>query len=130
MLPKMMRISDLHPPFLLTKSIFRLRDHEEKLNQLLSLVRGLPEHDSGRSTTIKSSLELAAKLDAQERQGHHRLETMLDPTSLAFQSSPIEVLRDIGRRYHGSRRQAFNNSDLDLVSHGVLDRNAEDNLIS
>ncbi|KAK6088563.1 2OG-Fe(II)oxygenase superfamily protein [Seiridium cupressi] len=57
------------------------------------------------------------------------LDNTSGPSSLAFASSPVVVLREIGSRCTGSRRQALDTANLDLVAGGILDQNTEKELI-
>ncbi|KAK9799919.1 hypothetical protein SCARD494_01712 [Seiridium cardinale] len=107
-----------------------LHRQEHMLAELLDLVKDLKKgesrHDSGASNTRQSWGE---KFGFQNCNQLQDLDNTSGPSSLAFASSPVVVLREIGSRCTGSRRQALDTANLDLVASGIIDQNTEKELI-
>ncbi|KAM0810126.1 hypothetical protein AB5N19_10474 [Seiridium cardinale] len=98
----------------------------ELLDLVKDLKKGESRHDSGASNTRQSWGE---KFGFQNCNQLQDLDNTSGPSSLAFASSPVVVLREIGSRCTGSRRQALDTANLDLVASGIIDQNTEKELI-
>lgn len=56
-------------------------------------------------------------------------ESLSDPTDHAINSAPVVVLREIGKKYAGSRKKTLRPAGTDLVSAGLLDEQSSNELI-
>ncbi|KAH6646341.1 hypothetical protein BKA67DRAFT_99505 [Truncatella angustata] len=109
----------------------RLHNQEERLLELMDLVKDLQKGiTQSQSVSDISNLSRSKRFDYRLSTEPRDVEEISDLATLVSHSSPIVVLREIGQRYYGSRRQALDSATLNLVSSGMIDRKFEEDMVA